>query len=144
MERVKISFPEKMEFSIVEKIRVGDLNYGNHLGNDSVLSLVHQARIEFFHQFGWTEMNVEAVGLIMADSAIQYKSEGFLGERIRIFVGFGKISRVGFELYFKLVKEADGTVLANARTGMVCFDYKTKKLSPVPGNAVKIIEKHSL
>ena len=139
MERVKIKLPSKMDFFIEEKIRVSDLNYGNHLGNDSVLSLLHQGRMEFFASFGWSEMNLGGAGIIMADSAVEYKAEGFMGEKIRIYVGFGSRSSVGFELLYLIEKEG-GEILAKARTGMVCFDYEKRKIISIPEEVVKKID----
>jgi hypothetical protein len=45
-----------------------DINYGGHLGNDAVLSLVHEARVRFLKQQGYTENNIEGAGIIMADA----------------------------------------------------------------------------
>jgi acyl-CoA thioester hydrolase len=45
-----------------------------------------------------------------------------------------EISKVSFALYYKLEK-ADAekpVVVALAKTGMVCYDYQAKKITPVP------------
>ena len=39
MERVKIHLPDTFAFSTVSRIRITDLNYGAHVGNDTFLSL---------------------------------------------------------------------------------------------------------
>ncbi len=128
MDRVKIKLPDEFNFFIEEKIRVSDLNYGNHLGNDAVLSLLHQARREFLGSMDFDEMNFGGFGLIMADSAIQYKSEGFFNEKLRIKVGFGEIGRVGFDLVYQIEKDPSGEILALAKTGMILFDYDERKV----------------
>ena len=138
MKRVRIDLPDNLGFSMEEKIRVGDLNYGNHLGNDAILSLLHQARMEFLGSHGWSEMNIEGKGLIMTDSMVEYKAEGFFNEKLRIHMGFGDHSRVGFDLYYRVEKE-DGTLLAKAKTGMVCYDYDLKKVSSLPERVIEVI-----
>ncbi len=140
MKRVRIEFPRDLTYTVEEKVRVGDLNYGNHLGNDAVLALLHQARMEFLGSFGWSEMDMGGLGLIMTDSMIEYKSEGFFGERLKIKVGFGDYSRVGFDLYYLIEKE-DSVVLAKAKTGMVYYDYQLKKVCSIPEEVLKIIQK---
>lgn len=140
MKRVRIEFPRELTYTVEEKVRVGDLNYGNHLGNDAVLSLVHQARMEFLGSFGWSEMDMGGLGLIMTDSMIEYKSEGFFGERLKIKVGFGDHSRVGFDLYYLIEKEG-GVILAKAKTGMICYDYQLKKVCSIPEEVLQIIQK---
>ncbi len=139
MERVRISIPEDLPFFIEEKVRVSDLNYGNHLGNDAVLSLLHEGRMQFLNSFGWDEMDLAGVGLIMADSAIEYKSEGFLGDRLKIFVGFGRKSPVGFDLLYRIEKR-DGQLVAKAKTGMICFDYDKRKIVSLPEEVTEKIK----
>ncbi len=41
-----------------------------------------------------------------------------------------------------MVKEKDGqtVTVANAKTGMVCYDYELKKVVPLPGAAKKAFE----
>jgi acyl-CoA thioesterase FadM len=70
MERIKINLPEAFSFSTNIPVRITDLNYGGHVGNDAFLSLLHEARMQFLQQFGYSEMNVEGVGLIMSDVGI--------------------------------------------------------------------------
>ena len=55
------------------EIRVTDLNYGGHVGNDTILSLLQEARQQFLQSKGYAELEVESYGLIMADAMIEYK-----------------------------------------------------------------------
>ncbi len=82
MARIKIELPEKFLFRTEIPVRITDINYGGHLGNDSLLSIIHEARLRFLNHLGYSESNVEEVGIIMIDSAIQYKSEGFYGDEL--------------------------------------------------------------
>ena len=50
MARVKLQLPANFLFSTEIPIRISDINYGGHLGNDAVLSIVHEARIQFLQQ----------------------------------------------------------------------------------------------
>lgn len=123
--RIKISFPSKFVFTIHIPVRITDINYGGHVGNDKILALVHEARMAYFAQWGWSEMNAGGCGLIMADSAIQYKGEAFYGDIIRAEICVGNISSVAFDLYYRLTATRDGVdkEIARIKTGMVCFDY---------------------
>ena len=45
MGRVKIKFPaENPLFITTIHVRIGDINYGGHVGNDAILSIIHEAR----------------------------------------------------------------------------------------------------
>jgi acyl-CoA thioester hydrolase len=45
MPRVKIELPESWTFRTDIPIRITDINYGNHMGNDSFLGILHEARM---------------------------------------------------------------------------------------------------
>lgn len=133
MARIKIELPDHFQFSTKIPIRITDLNYGGHVGNDTILTLIHEARVQFLKKHGYEELNVEGVSLIMSDAAIEFKAELFYGDVITAFVTANNFSRVGFDVYCKLVK--DETVVALAKTGMVCYDYEAKKIVGVPEKA---------
>jgi len=134
MARIKIDLPGTFSFSVSIPIRITDVNYGGHVGNDTVLSLIHEARMQFLQHYGYKEMEIEGIGLIMIDVGIEFKSELFYGDTIIASVSAVDFSRIGFDLYYKLEKETEGkTILAaTAKTGMVCYDYSSKKIAKVP------------
>ena len=137
MARIKINLPKNFFFNAAIPIRITDLNYGGHVGNDTILSLVHEARVQFLNHFHYTELNFEGVGLIMSDVAIEFRSELFYGDVIKAHVAVGDFSKIGFDIYYKLVNEKNERVTATAKTGMVCYDYEKKKVVAVPEEAVK-------
>lgn len=134
MSRVKINLPPAFSFSCKIQVRITDINYGGHMGNDSVLSIIHEARVQYLQQLGYTELNLAGAGLIMADAAIEFKSEVFYGETITASVAAGAISKIGFDLYYKLENQENGNskTIAIVKTGMICFDYTKKKIMAVP------------
>ncbi|MGN6400032.1 MAG: hypothetical protein ACTHMD_06240 [Flavisolibacter sp.] len=54
MARIKINLPENFFFNAAIPIRITDLNYGGHVGNDTILSLLHEARVQFLNHFHYT------------------------------------------------------------------------------------------
>jgi len=131
MARLKLDLPTEFRFRTSLTVRVTDLNYGNHLGNDAVLGMIHEARVRWLASMGYSELDVEGVGIIMADCAIVYKAQGFLGEGLTVAVAAGDFSRIGCDLFYLLTK-ANGTEVARAKTGIVFFDYRTQAARPVP------------
>ena len=138
--RIKIQLPEHFNFSTNIPIRITDVNYGGHVGNDSVLSLIHEARMHYLDHIGYTELKFEGVSLIMGDAFIEFKSELFYGEQLKVYVAVNNISKVSFDIYYKLVKGEEETIIALAKTGMVCYDYSKKKVVSVPEAAQKKLE----
>jgi YbgC/YbaW family acyl-CoA thioester hydrolase len=132
MPRIKITLPETFTFNTTLPIRITDLNYGGHVGNDTVLTLLHEARVQFLRHFNYTELDLGGVGLIMSDVAIEFKSELFYGDAVKAYVTADDFSKVGFDICYELVNEKNEKVAAIAKTGMVCFDYEKKKVVAVP------------
>jgi acyl-CoA thioesterase FadM len=137
MPRIKIELPSSFSFSTLIPVRITDINYGGHMGNDAILSLIHEARMQFLRSFDYTELDFGGASLIMADVAIEFKKELFYGEAVQASVTAGDISKLSFDLYYKLEKEVEGAWLtvATAKTGMVCFDYGKKKVTALPEEA---------
>ena len=142
MPRIKLTLPERFPFSTIIPVRITDLNYGGHVGNDTILTLMHEARVQFLKSLGFEELNVAGVGLIMSDAAIEFKREVFYGTFLKAHVAAGDFTRVGFDLYYKFSIETNGSesVVALAKTGMVCFDYAAKKVVGVPEQAAKKLQ----
>ena len=139
MERVKLNLPASFNFTAHIPIRITDVNYGGHVGNDSLLSIMHEARLQFYRHYGYSEINIEGYGTIMADVAIEYKAEMFYGDTIQVSVAIDGISRVGFDLFY-LIERTNGSTkqtVARAKTGILCFDYAAKKVVSMPAVAVE-------
>lgn len=134
MARIKLSAPPNILFEATVPVRITDINYGNHVGNNSFVSIVHEARVLWLKKNGYTELDIEGIGLIMADLAIEFKNEGLYGDEIKIQISVGEVSKVSFELYYSLFTERNEKriALAVAKTGMVCYDYTAKKVAGLP------------
>jgi len=138
MARVKINLPEEYSFKTILQVRITDLNYGNHLANDKVLSLIHEARVQFLQHYGWSEMDLGGVGIIMADVAIEYKNQAFYNDQLEIAIVAGDFSRASFDLFYKV--ECEGKLIAKVKTGIVTFDYQQNKVVEIPENVKNILK----
>lgn len=138
MDRVKIDLPNSFRFSTKIPIRISDVNYGGHVGNDSFLALIQEARIHFFKHHGYSELNLEGCSTIMVDAAIEFKAELFYGDEVEISVAVNNISKLGFDLFYLLEKNVDNTkiICGKAKTGILCYNYNLKKKVPLPEKAV--------
>jgi len=139
MERIKVNLPDTFYFSTNISIRISDVNYGGHVGNDSLLSLIHEARLQYLKHHGYSEMDVEGVGLIMCDVAIEYKRELAYGNTIKVSVVANGFDRLGFDLFYliELIEDNKKVLAGKAKTGMMCFDYKNKKKTSIPTAAIE-------
>lgn len=132
MARIKIEMPSTFIFTTEIPVRIGDVNYGGHVGNDAILSIMHEARLLFFNHFGYSELDLGGVSTIMADCAIVYKGESFHGDTLRIGVTAAEPTKYGFDLYYDIRKNAENLAVAEGKTGIVCFDYSVRKVASLP------------
>jgi len=137
MERLELDVPDHYPFSTQLPVRVGDLNYGGHLGNDAVLSIAHEARIRYLKDLGHTELDVGGPGLIMANAEVQYRSEGVLGDELTVRIAPANPDTTGFDLFYRMEQAETGEEVARVRTGMVAYDYDAERPVPLPESFIE-------
>ena len=111
-------------------VRIGDINYGGHLGHDRLITLLHQARLDWLHALGAEETNCFGAGLIMHHLTCDYRAEAFLGDALDIAMHASDLRRTAFTLHYRVCREA--TLIAEAATEMVAFDYHAHKIIALP------------
>ena len=139
MARIKIELPKEFIFKTEIPIRINDINYGGHLGNDAVLSIAHEARLRFLKQYNFTELNVGGAGIMMVDAAVQYKSEGLHGDIMLVEIAVTDITGIGCDFVYRCTNKNTGTIIAIVKTGIVFYDYNRKKIVSVPEKFKTII-----
>jgi acyl-CoA thioester hydrolase len=132
MARIKLDLPERFPFSTELRVRITDVNYGGHMGNDSLLGLLHEARVRLLEHYDLKELDIFGLGIIMADSVIVYKSEAFPGETLKIAVGVTDFNKYGCDVVYRVTEKTSGREVARAKTGIVFFNYQQRTVQPVP------------
>jgi acyl-CoA thioester hydrolase len=132
MGRLKLTMPAEYLFSTELEVRINDINYGGHLSNDAVLCMVHEARLRFLASYDYSEKNIEGVGIIMTDALVIYKSEAFYGDRLKIEVAVDEVSRLGFDLYYRIYNILSTYDVAQVKTGFTFFNYDLHKIISTP------------
>lgn len=139
MPRIRVDIPDFTHFTTSIPVRITDLNYGAHLGNDALLSMLHEARMQLLQSLGYSELNLAGVGLIIADVAIVYKGEAFYGDVLTVKMAFNDLNKYGFDVAYHVLNQ-QGKEIARAKTGMLCFDYKERKVMSLPDEVKAKIE----
>jgi 4-hydroxybenzoyl-CoA thioesterase len=132
MARIQIRLPSQFAFSTDITLYQFHMNYGGHLDNALLLTLVSEARVRFFQSLGYTELDVEGVGILVSDAALQYRSEAFHGEVMVVRMGATDLGRKGFDMVWSMTDRASQREVARGKTGIVFFDYETRKVVPMP------------
>ena len=132
----------QFKFSTVIDVRISDINYGGHLGNDRYLSIFQDARLHYLKQFGYSELDIgENTSLIMSQAHIDFKAEAFWADRLMVYVRISKIKSIKFMMEYLMVKIDDQTkVIATGYTEMIGFDYQNRKIRKLPMKFVHDIQ----
>jgi len=140
MPRVKLAEQAKYEFTYPVTLQPRDINYGGHLGNDSIVVLVNIARVNMFRSMGFSENDLGdgRTGIIMSDLAVNYRAEGFLFDELTIDTHIGEMESSNFRIFHRISR--GDTRIALAEAGVVTFDYSNRKIGQVPAIFVKTIE----
>src|SRR5690606_20010588 len=105
MARLHLEFPEdQFYFTTQLTVRITDINSGKHLANDSMVSMISEARARFLYQFGIEEVSVNDVGIIVTDLATTYRREAFARETLVFEVGLMDLNRYGGDIIFRITK----------------------------------------
>ena len=78
MPKTKLKEQPFYPFHYETSLKIRDINYGNHLSNDAVVGLLHEARIHMLQQLECSELNLgdSKTGTMIADLVVNYKKQG--------------------------------------------------------------------
>lgn len=141
MARIVIDLPEHFVFSTEIPLLGIHINLGGHLDNALLLSLVSDARSRYFTSLGYLSNDIEGVGPMVADAAVEYKSEGFYGEIMVLELAPRDYHKYGFDLVWRMSDKATGREVARGKTGVICVNYATHKVATIPEKFLQKLQK---
>ena len=133
MARLTLEFPEDQYcYSTQLTVRVTDINAANHLANDSMISMISEARARFLFEFCIDETRGDGIGIIVTDLATTYKAEAYARDQLLFEVGVMDFNKYGGDITFRITRPHDHALVAMAKYGFVFFNYKSKQVVPMP------------
>lgn len=121
-------------FSVVQRVRFGDLDAMQHMNNVEFLRFFETARIDFFASVlpGHLPGNRGGFGFIFAECHISYRAPAFFGDEIRTWVWPAEIKRSSLRLAFEMRVESDDRLVADGWGTVVGYDYAAGAPRPLP------------
>lgn len=133
MARLQLDFPDNsFVYTTTLTVRITDINAGNHLANDSMISMISEARARFLFEMGVPELSEDKTGIIVTDLATVYKSEAHARDQLLFEVGLMDFNKYGCDIVFRITRPADNCLIAQAKSGFVFFNYNASKVVPMP------------
>jgi acyl-CoA thioester hydrolase len=120
-------------FETTMDVRIGDINYGNHVGNERYLLFAQETRIRFLQSIGCSEAKFGDYGLVLTEAHVEYLQELFHGDHIVIRMSVGAPSRASFDCFYEVIaiRPSGKVTAAVIKTAMVCFDYQERKVRSI-------------
>jgi acyl-CoA thioesterase FadM len=135
MLEVRPPEPPAAPFRARYAVRVGDINYGGHMGNDKYLLLFHDARLAYLAGLGASEKDIGGgVGLIMSEAHVRFQAEIFLGDELEVGVLPRDVQASRFTLDYQVNRVGDGEAVAGGYTTLVAFDYQRRRVTRLPAS----------
>ncbi|MFC0709883.1 thioesterase family protein [Azorhizophilus paspali] len=135
MARRHLEFPaHALLYRTEMSVSGSDINGARHLGNDTLISMLSEARSGFLYAQGIDDSGAESEGpgIIVTDLATLYKAKAHARDRLPFEVGLADFNRYGGDILFRVSRPADGALIALAKYGFVFFDYRASKVVPIP------------
>jgi acyl-CoA thioesterase FadM len=142
MPRVKLTEQEFYEFHYDVEIQPQDINFSGHVGNDNLVTLMGAARAHAFHSLNLSELDLGdgRTGIIMADLVVNYTSEAFLFDKLRIDIHIDEIGKSSFRMFYRVMRNT--SIIALAESGFATFNYMEKKITQVPKSFLELLSSH--
>lgn len=123
MERIRLEFPAQ---AVIHRhplsVRITDMNYGRHLGHDTLVSLLHEARIQAFGALGLTEWDLGGFPSVVADLAVQYQSEARWPDALVVETAIPSPQGKALVVYHRVCHAEGGKPVATARLNVMLVD----------------------
>ena len=133
MARLTLEFPEDQYcYSSQLTVRTTDINAGNHLGNDSMISMISEARARFLFEFGVRDIEADGTGIIVTDLATTYRAEAHARDQLLFEVGVMDFNKYGGDITFRITRPRDKAQIAMAKSGFVFYNYKSSQVVCMP------------
>ena len=138
MNKIEINEFEKEKYSYETFVRVGDLNYGNHLAHDKLIAILHDARVCFFKEKNLTEINLEnCFSIYITSLTINYLAQAFLGDKIKVSIFINNINKASFEMKYKVFNQ--GLLIALCATNLACYNNLKKRCDKIPSSLLSVL-----
>jgi len=124
------------------EVKIGDIGYGNHMGNDKALLFFHDARIKMFNSIGFEELNIgNNTGIVVSEAHVYYYKEVFLYDVLEATLEVDEITPTSFFLNYEFTRQSDSKIVLKGSTKIIAFDYATKKVAKIPDEFLSKISK---
>lgn len=123
------------------RVRFRDLDALQHVNNAVYLSYLEEARVEYLRRvLGQTKPGDYAV--VVARVEIDYRSAATMDDELVVGTRVSRIGGASFEMEYTIADKKSGRVIAEAKTVLVGYDHKEKRVSKLPAEFVAKVREY--
>ncbi len=119
-------------FSTELKVRISQINFGQHLDNAELIKMAHEARFCFLDKYGFNEVDIEGVGLVIGNLEVDYVREVFLHDILTFSLYLDELKKYSLQMYYLISSAKQQKIVARVRTKLIFFDYAKRVKDYVP------------
>ena len=122
----------KNMFAHTIKVRFRDLDALNHVNNVVYLTYLEEARIALMDALGVSQLMTKERSWILARSEIDYRFPAVHKDVLIVEIWVGEARNSSFDLHYRIRREPDGVLIAEAKSVQVCYDYVNNRPAHIP------------
>ena len=122
-------------FSTQIRVRIENLNYGNHLSFNSLASMIQETNVQWLKSIhrDATEIDIENnTGWVMKEIHINYLSEGFYNDEIIFDVYLNEAKKTYLVFEYKIYNLTAGKDIATAACKLAFVDKINRSIACIP------------
>ncbi len=123
-----------MKITTPVQVRFSDLDMARHVHNAVYLEYFELGRMDLLRQFMEPDHDWVRTGLILARNEVDHRRPIHLADPVQVLTWCGRIGDKSFDLNYQVQHAKDGSVFAEGRSVMVCFDYSIQSSIEVPAD----------
>ena len=116
-------------------VLVNHLNYGNHLGYDSILSIMQEARMRWLKSLDpkISEINIDnGTGWLVKKVELDITSEAEYSDILHVTLSIVTNKKSSFIISYKINNLSKNKPLCNGTTQQVCYHFSDSKVTRIP------------
>ena len=122
---------KRVDFSTSIPFRITDHNYGDHVANNVFVEYLHEGRVQFLSSLGYSEKNLEGVGLTLSELCVKYTKQAYYPDTLKLDISATNFRPTRFDLFCRGCGHS-GDLLLLAKTEMAAIDVESGKPIRMP------------
>lgn len=132
MAKLELDIPEHIySFETIMRVRSTEIDMGQQLRSESLSAMFSEARSRYLYANGIREIDIEYMGILVTDSAIQFLSRARAREELLFEVGVYDRNKYGGDMAIRVTRMNDSSLISKGKFGFVCYNYIENRIMPL-------------